>query len=210
MLVMVAVACAIVYSYARWVWAVRAESASLRVYLQMGAVAEVDQITPTWLARIVIGDPACHVTSLSVGGFEYSRASGTKRLIRSLEQSAAQPTDTDLCHLRALMRLERLCLSGAELTDDGLANLHDLPRLASVKLRGALITDAAVDHLLQIPRLETLDLVDTQMSAHGLARLAREAPHIRVSVRSTTPGRKSDGEASEQRQELLELLNDLD
>jgi serine/threonine protein kinase len=83
-------------------------------------------------------------------------------------------TDNGLRHIGAIWKVHTLECGATSITDQGLAQLKRLQRLASVFIQSLPgVTDAGMGHLSQIPSLEALSLSSTKITDQGLERLKK-------------------------------------
>ena len=89
-----------------------------------------------------------------------------------------------------LARLKELDLGGLQRTDSGLwqvtvtdrgaETLSAMPQLEILSLRNGKITDVAVDSLTKLKHLKRLDVVNTNLTDTGLARLRAGLPNCEI------------------------------
>jgi Leucine-rich repeat (LRR) protein len=97
-----------------------------------------------------------------------------------LDLSYRKVTDVGLEHLKRLVKLKLLFLSGTPVTDAGLEHLNGLVQLKWLYLEGTPVTDGGLEHLKGLRELEELDLRNTQVTDAGIAALKRSLPTLRV------------------------------
>ena len=89
----------------------------------------------------------------------------------SLDRSSI--TDAALGHLKYLVHLRELDLSGAEkLNGTGLAALKGLTNLAKLDFFGSGVDDNGMKGVLSLGRLKSLNLFGTKVTGAGLAQIA--------------------------------------
>ena len=94
--------------------------------------------------------------------------------------------DVGLEHVSRVPTLENLDLQYTRITDDGLACLQRLPRLACLRLKeNAQLTNTCIPHLLRLDALAELQIHETSIDHHGLAKLEamKNLRHIVLDVR---------------------------
>lgn len=86
--------------------------------------------------------------------------------------------DAALEHVGRLYCLERL--DAHRVTDAGLAHIKDLVNLQDLKITGAGITDAGLEHLAGLESLRTLYLAGTKVTEEGEQRLRKRRPNLQI------------------------------
>ncbi|MHB1560489.1 MAG: tetratricopeptide repeat protein [Isosphaeraceae bacterium] len=86
--------------------------------------------------------------------------------------------DAALPHVGRLYSLTELELRGV--SDAGLAHIRNLVNLRSLSLSGDRITDAGLEHLAGLDSLESLRIRGTKVTAKGLDRLHKQRPVLTI------------------------------
>jgi hypothetical protein len=90
--------------------------------------------------------------------------------LTTLQVAAPTVGDHGLEYIGRLRSLETLSLAWGNFSDSGLEHLKELTHLRKIWLRGNEITDRGLDHLAGNKGLCWLTLMDTQVTAAGIAR----------------------------------------
>ncbi len=116
----------------------------------------------------------------------------------------ATTTDRDIARLVNLKKLEQLSLSKSRITDESLGHLRELVSLTSLDLSGTAVR--SVEALSELPRLEVLNLSSTELSEQGVLGLGslKTIRHLDVSF-IPEASRKSLGEVRLVRLEVLKV-----
>lgn len=89
-------------------------------------------------------------------------------------------SDAGLAHIRNLVNLRGLSLSGDGITDVGLAHIRSLINLSRLSISSDRITDAGLEHLAGLKSLESLFIWGTKITAEGLERLHKQRPGLKI------------------------------
>lgn len=90
---------------------------------------------------------------------------------RQLDLRATQKVNNE--KLRALKKLDSICVTHSDFNDQGTAYLAELENLAMIEAGGCPITNRGVELLAGLPRLQTLEIDKTDTTDTALAALAR-------------------------------------
>jgi hypothetical protein len=101
---------------------------------------------PSWLLAIVGRD------------FFHNATSASMLLV------GKKVTNSMICELQRLPRLESFTTIGMDLDDDGLANICRIKHLKSLSLHLVQVTNAGLEHLQDLPKLESLEIFDNPAS----------------------------------------------
>jgi hypothetical protein len=77
-----------------------------------------------------------------------------------------------------------LFLNGTKVTDAGLQDLARLKRLNILGLERTRVTDARLAHIEGMTMLKAVHLIDTGVTAQGVARLAKTLPGCALSSKT--------------------------
>jgi Leucine-rich repeat (LRR) protein len=98
-------------------------------------------------------------------------------------------SDEGLAHLKDLIQLTSLDLSGTNITDAGLVHLQTMQRLQHLKLERTKITDAGLAHLARLSKLDHIHLAETGVNPEAVLALRaklRELHGVGLAVYPTT------------------------
>ena len=110
---------------------------------------------PLWLRRLLGDDFFADVVGMSVHESEVNYAV--------------------LEHLRALPRLQEVCLCSCQVSEGGMELVGDLASLRELLLDGSNVDDAGLEHIAGLMQLEHLQVADTHVTDCGLKHLTRLA-----------------------------------
>lgn len=108
------------------------------------------------------------------------------RALTFLNLSETNVNDDGMETVAQMRQLKALWMAPAEgqttgtVTDLGVSRLTPLTNLESLAVGGKGITDASLPVFEQFPKLDTLFLLDTAITADGIARLRKARPKCRI------------------------------
>lgn len=113
---------------------------------------------PKWLRQLIGNEYFQHVVEVDLRGAHWT------------------DTESVLRHIASLSDLERLFLIRADMSDEELRHIGQLTKLKLLVIRDNEITDGALVHLYSLCRLEQLNVINTKVSAEGVANLQEYLP----------------------------------
>jgi Leucine-rich repeat (LRR) protein len=135
---------------------------------------------PAWLRKL-IGDHA--FLRLWFVGLYTSNEEDLRLLSQfpSIEQlSLDQVRDEDLRFVAPLRNLKKIELSSMFVTNDGIKHFSGLRKLEELVLGHARIGDNGLKPLAGLSNLRELSLIDTQVTAEGVAWLRKRLPQLKI------------------------------
>ncbi len=131
---------------------------------------------PQWLVNLIGIDYFGHVTFVAFDDSSTATDATIEQVgrltqLQWLALRLPSHSDAAMAHLKGLLNLSELHLSGTRVTDAGLGHLNGLKKLAALSLGGTQITDAGLVHLKGLTKLSFLDLNGTQVTDSGLVHL---------------------------------------
>ena len=92
-------------------------------------------------------------------------------MIYAVEFSSGQFNRRLFQHIRGLLNLEQLQLSGCAVGDEDLSFVSELPRLNGLGLDHTLVTDRGLNHLTRLPELQHIEYRGTRITDEAIQEL---------------------------------------
>ncbi|UUO06410.1 hypothetical protein M4951_24070 [Blastopirellula sp. J2-11] len=116
------------------------------------------------------------IGKLQNGGMRISTAARGQYLLRSFVGDGLSE------------RAVGVSLQGKQANDAFLYELQQFPYIEDLSIHSNAVTDQGLDQLKSLPNLQVVYLIDTQVTAEGIARLRDACPQLKRIVVETTSG----------------------
>jgi outer membrane protein assembly factor BamB len=134
---------------------------------QLGATASPDgksvTLSPTWS-----------------GGSDGLAQIGWLLQVESLELRHPSVDDAGITVLARMPNVKSLNLNRSTVTSAALRHLAEWPKLETLLLQGTQVDDSSVEHLTRMRGLRGVNLLNTRLTAQGVARLRAELPNAKI------------------------------
>lgn len=139
--------------------ALRNHSSLVTIYLEEGYVEEV--------GMLVTDEALEHL--------------GTISHLKTLTLVGKEITDAGVAHLQNLKELDFLSIGNSSITAKAFEDLVKLPKLTTLYVKGNTFGDEAISTLSKFRNLASLNLIDTDFTEAGIAKLRAQLPQCQIS-----------------------------